>query len=92
MSDFPPDFAVEHDQQLYRPIAVMPYVNRNGEVTRVIEWLTNCPSCGVEFTITTGMKWRDKWPRRRCNACKAPGRYVKTDRKHFLAQIRGEEP
>jgi hypothetical protein len=91
VSDFPADFAIIYDEQIYRPSCVMPGHNRHGEPTRIVEWLTNCPTCGVEFTITTGMIWRDA-PRRRCDACKAPGRRVKTDRKHFLAKIRGDEP
>jgi len=90
VSDFPPDFSIEYDQQVYRPVCVLPYVNRRGENTRLVEWLTNCPACGSEFTITTTMKFHE--PRRRCDACKAPGRRVKADRKHFLAQIRGDEP
>jgi len=91
MSDFPADFIVLYDKQVYRPICVMPLVKGNGEQTRIIEWLTNCPTCGVEFTITTGMTWRDG-PRRRCDACKAPNHRVRTERKHFLAKIRGDEP
>ena len=90
MSDFPPDFAVEHDQQVYRPVCVIPRIDRNGEQTRFIEWITNCPACGQELVATTGMRFRE--PRRRCDACKAPGRHVKTDRKHFRVQLRGDEP
>jgi transposase-like protein len=89
MSDFPADFAVIYDEQVYRPVCVIPHTNQKGEQTRIVEWLTNCPTCGVEFTVKTGMmvgKWR-----RRCDACKSP-RHVKTDRKHFLAKIRGDEP
>ena len=90
MSDFPPDFAIEYDQQIYRPICVRPHVNKEGRETRVVEWLTNCPRCGDEFTITTTML-AGQW-RRRCDACKAPGRRVKSDRKLFHSQIRGDEP
>lgn len=89
MSGFPPDFVIEHDQQIYRPLCVRPHTTRDGREIRVIEWLTNCPRCGIEFTVTTGMKFAG--PRRRCDGCKSPRR-VKTDRKHFLAQIRGDEP
>jgi hypothetical protein len=90
MSDFPPDFAVEYDQQLYRPMCIRPHINRDGNEIRVIEWLTNCPTCGVEFTVTTGVMFRE--PRRRCDGCKAPGRRVRSDRKLFRAQIRGDMP
>lgn len=90
MSDFPPDFAIEWDEQIYRPLCIRPHINRKGEPTRIVEWLTNCPACGVEFTATTTMKFRD--PRRRCDACKAPNRRVRFDRKLFRAQIRGDVP
>jgi len=90
MSDFPPDFAIEHDQQIYRPIGVLTFTTRDGQESRVIEWITNCPSCGTEFTVTTGTLFRE--PRRRCDGCKAPGRPVRSDRKRFHRQIRGEAP
>ena len=79
MSEFPPDFIIEFDQQIYRPLCVRPHVKQDGSEIRVIEWLTNCPLCGGEFTAVTTMKFAQ--PRRRCDACKAPGRRVKTDRK-----------
>ena len=90
MSDFPPDFSIEHDQQVYRPICVRPHVTRDGRETRVIEWITNCPTCGAEFTACTSMQFAG--PRRRCDACKAPNRRVKADRKLLRAQIRGDIP
>ena len=89
MSDFPPDFAVEHDQQVYRPICVRPHVTKDGREIRLIEWATNCPRCGIEFTVSTTMLVRS-W-RRRCDGCKST-RHVKSDRKLFRAQIRGDEP
>ena len=79
MSSFPPDFAIEHDGQVYRPAAVRPHTTQRGEVIRVVEWITNCPRCGVEFTVMTKMVFRE--PRRRCDACKAPGRPVSADRR-----------
>jgi hypothetical protein len=89
MSDsFPPDFAIEYDGQIYRPIGVLPHITRDGRQIRMIEWVTNCPRCGVEFTIATTTLARN-W-RRRCDACKAPGRKVKADRKQFRRQIRHE--
>jgi hypothetical protein len=90
MSDFPPDFAIEHDQQTYRPVCVMPHTTQKGEQTRIVEWLTNCPTCGVEFTVTTTMVFKE--PRRRCDGCKNPHRRVKADRRLFRAQIRGDKP
>ena len=90
MTDFPPDFSVVHDQQVYRPICIRPHVTRDGRETRIIEWLTNCPRCGAEFTVSTRMQFIG--PRRRCDACKGPGPHVKTDRKLFRAQIRGAAP
>jgi Zn finger protein HypA/HybF involved in hydrogenase expression len=82
MSTFPPDFAVEFDQQIYRPIGSRQHVTRDGRQTTLIQWLTHCPSCGSEFTISTNMLFSA--PRRRCDDCKSPNRQVATDRKTFL--------
>lgn len=79
MSDFPWGFAIEHDGQRYWPLRVREHVNRKGEETSIIEWGTTCPTCGEEFSIITSMTFRE--PRRRCDACKAPGRPVRFDRK-----------
>lgn len=77
---FPPGFAIEFRQQLYQPLRLRPYLNRLGQQTCLIDWLTHCPECGTEFTISTGLQFSG--PRRRCDACKAPGHRVKRRAPH----------
>ncbi len=73
-SEFPPNFSIDHDEQIYRPVGIRDHVTANGRNTKVIEWLTKCPQCSKEFTVITGMRFAG--PRRRCDDCKAPGRPV----------------
>lgn len=87
---FPEGFAIEWDGQLYRPVRVREHVKLDGTSTSMIDWDTECPSCGKAFVVSTTLivsKWR-----RRCDDCKAPGRSVRSDRKLFRKQIAGTEP
>ena len=80
-SVFPPGLAVVIDEQKYRAVAVVDYVTKAGQATFVVDWETDCPSCGVVFRIRAGLTLRE--PRRRCDGCKAPGVRVKTARKQI---------
>ena len=92
MSDFPAGFAIVHDEQTYRPVSIRPHTNRDGAESWVIEWATSCPGCSVEFSFLMGRTFNTGRTRRYCDACKAPGRTVKNDRKLFRRQISGEAP
>lgn len=88
MTGFPDGFSIEHDGQTYRPLRLRHHVNRFDAPVTLIDWLTACPSCGSEFEITTTLQWSTGRLRRRCDACKAPGRRVRVerrDRAHDLA-------
>jgi len=90
VGEFPDDFLIEWDGQTYEPIVTSGHETAAGKTIPVILWGTNCPSCGQRFTVTTTLTFRA--PRRRCDDCKAPGRKVRTDRKLFRAQVRGDAP
>jgi Zn finger protein HypA/HybF involved in hydrogenase expression len=90
MSLFPDGFAIEWDGQIYRPLLVRPHVTKDGRNIQLVDWETDCPSCGHPFTVVTVLTFTS--PRRRCDDCKAPGRQVRTDRKLFRKQIAGTEP
>jgi len=87
MSEFPEGFALEWDGQVYRPTGTREHIRKDSTLTRLVDWTTQCPSCGKEFTIRTSLLFHA--PRRRCDACKSPRR-VKTDRNLFMSQIRGD--
>jgi Zn finger protein HypA/HybF involved in hydrogenase expression len=88
MSEFPEGFAVEWDGQRYAPIRTRQHIKKDGTPLLIVDWSTECPSCGQEFTLYTNLIFSS--PRRRCDSCKAPGRRVRTDRKLFLRQIKGD--
>jgi hypothetical protein len=69
----------EFDKQLYRFVRLGNYVNRRGKTIFVVYWQTKCPTCGVTFELFTVPD--SKWPSRRCQACKAPGRKVCRERR-----------
>ena len=87
---FPPDFRLQYDHQIYRPLGIVPRVGSNSVITRKIAWATNCPVCGVDFVVLTLMT-ASKW-RRRCDRCKNPALTVRAARRTFRRQIAGEEP
>ena len=89
-SEFPAGFSVEWDKQVYRPVGLRKHTTKAGASVELVEWETECPRCNKVFALTTLMKFTA--PRRRCDDCKAPGRRVATDRKHFMAQIAGTSP
>jgi len=90
MSVLPRGFTVIWGDQTYVPISIQAHVKKGGSLTNLITWETECPSCAKQFTLLTGMAFKS--PRRRCDACKAPGRKVSQDKKKFRKQIEGVLP
>lgn len=72
MADFPHGFAIESKGQQFRPVRVEPHVRKSGEPTRVIVWETECPDCKATFECISPLVF--KAPRRRCDACRKPGK------------------
>lgn len=60
--------------QLYRWVRRRVFVNRWGVERLTIDWLTNCPDCGIEFEVFTDAQFTK--PVRRCAACKHEGMRV----------------
>jgi hypothetical protein len=63
---------VVFDSQEFRCIGYVPHRKADGTETTLLGWDTECPSCGVTFGLKTTVVFRR--PRRRCDACKAPGK------------------
>lgn len=90
MTGFPPGFSVVWHGQEYRPLGIRPHTRLDGAETALIDWETDCPICGVVFVISTSILGKE--PRRRCEQCKAPGRWVKTQRRHSRRRVTGGMP
>jgi hypothetical protein len=84
MSDFPEGFSIVIDHQTYRPIGVREHIKLDGSPTRLIDFETECPTCGATFQCTSRMSVESLT--RRCSACKAPGKRVSTERRRNAAQ------
>lgn len=69
------DLSIDYRGQIYKLIGEVQHTKPSGEVVDLIEWHTECPTCGVGFVVRTTRVFR--WPNRRCAGCKAPGRRVK---------------
>ena len=69
---FPDGFCVEFDRQTYRPVGLRDHVTRGGEVVALVEWATECPSCGASFVVATNLTFRMPPPRRR-RSCQRGG-------------------
>jgi hypothetical protein len=76
---FPEGFEIIHDGQAYRPLGIRDHERDDGTSIKVIDWQTECPSCGVTFVVWTRMAFST--PNRRCTACKKPGLTVRQERK-----------
>ena len=50
-SEFPAGFCIVHDKQRYWPLRVRKHVWPGGAEIEVIDWRTNCPTCGVSFVV-----------------------------------------
>ena len=75
MTDFPPGFGVTVGKQTFMAIGLRDHTRRDGGQTKLVEWETTCPDCGQRFRVMTTIVFT--WPRRRCDACKAPGKRVR---------------
>jgi hypothetical protein len=63
--------------QLYRRIAVYPYIRADGNVRQLATRESQCPVCGEHFTIQTTARVRKlRQPNRRCDRHKRPGSRV----------------
>lgn len=60
--------------QRYEVIGVRDHVRGDGSSVPVVDFKTSCPDCGSAFEVFTKLDFRD--PRRRCDACKSPGKKV----------------
>lgn len=66
---------IEHAGQVYDRVAVRWYQTRvrgPGRWVELVDWSTHCAACGKQFITSTPKKFAAT--RRRCDACKAPGR------------------
>lgn len=68
--------AISYHEQIYNFVGAQPHTRRDGEATTLLVWRSPCARCGDQFEITTPLI--SSSPNRRCQACKAPGRKVKT--------------
>ncbi|HEX4173961.1 MAG TPA: hypothetical protein VHY82_15945 [Acetobacteraceae bacterium] len=82
MSDFPDGFVWQFCGQRYRPLGTIPHVKRDGDLTRMIEWETECATCGRTFKLRTALTIRE--PTRRCEACRKPGYSVQRERQERM--------
>ncbi len=81
MSEFPEGFGFVHDGQLYRPIRLVPHLTKDGRTIKLVEWVTECPTCRNEFTTTTLAFTSSRLlRRRRCDACKNPGHTIRREK------------
>jgi hypothetical protein len=69
---------VAHKGQLYVWVDDRPHKTRKGEMSKLVEWSSECADCCSQFTVFTGRTpWQvTRYWNRRCNTCKAPGRRV----------------
>lgn len=87
--EFPPDFSIEWDGQIYRPADTCSHTTKLGSVIRLINWETECPRCGSTFMVSTTMTFRE--PRRRCDTRKGSGT-IRSMRRQLKRQIDGVSP
>lgn len=63
--------------QRYVLIEVHEHTRRDGGLTAIAEWTTNCADCGAEFSAFVPMRTTKFFPNRRCSRHRAPGVRVK---------------
>lgn len=56
VTGFPDGFKVVYDKQEYWPVGTEPYTTLEGKDVTLVRWATQCPTCGVGFTITTALE------------------------------------
>lgn len=64
-----------HKEQRYTCVASVPFTRRDGTVSAVLTWQSDCAECGAAFSFKTGASKFD--PNRRCAKHKRPGQRVK---------------
>jgi hypothetical protein len=78
----PRGYRYRHDGQSYVMVGAHPYVTTHhgpGRTVTMIEWRTECPTCGTAFIATAVA---DQTPQiRRCKACQKPGYRVTHERR-----------
>ncbi len=42
------------DAQAFELAEIEPYTRKDGQASAILHWRSNCPTCGVEFTHSTG--------------------------------------
>jgi hypothetical protein len=71
------DHHVVYKGQIYRRIAVEPYLRADGSETQLATWQSECPVCGEPFEIQTTRLRRLREPNRRCPEHRRPGSPVR---------------
>ena len=66
---------VIHDGQEYRAMSSKRYMRKDGVLTTLTTWESNCPDCGVVFRFEAGSRSPSKL-RRRCDKHKHAGKPV----------------
>lgn len=67
--------AREHKGQRYTCTAAVPFTRRDGTVSAVLTWQSDCAECGAAFSFKMGATKFE--PNRRCAKHKRPGQRVK---------------
>ena len=76
MSGFPDGFEIDVGGQVFRPLRVQTHTKAGAAVViPVVYWQTECADCGAVMELFTLLRFRH--PRRRCDACAAPGKRVR---------------
>jgi hypothetical protein len=61
-------FGLLLDDQRYELVQVEPYIRRDGARSAILTWQSECPRCGNQFTVTSGLV--AKALNRRCVHCR----------------------
>lgn len=65
-------FVIFRSGQAYELIASEPYIRKSdGQISALMTWATNCPTCGNQFKVQTGKVFDNV--NRRCPKCAKPG-------------------
>jgi hypothetical protein len=72
MSDID-NLQITYRGQIYRRIAVEPYIRDDGSTTRLATWESRCAECGEVFEVVTMARERKlRGPNRRCPQHRRP--------------------
>lgn len=63
----------EHKGQAYTCTASVPFTRKDGTVSAVLTWQSNCAECGEAFKFTSPEAAKKFEPNRRCSKHKKPG-------------------